>query len=242
MKAPWSRLRRAGDSAILLDFGDTFDPSVSRVLQSTATTIRGAGVDGIWGVVPAYTTVLVEFDPLVINGSRVVTLLESMEVTVVPTPQRCLEVPVLYGGDCGRDLTSVAHAVGLSKGEVVLAHTGQPYLVYCIGFAPGFPMCGTLPASLQLPRRSSPRTEVPSGSVAIAGAQTGIYPVRSPGGWHLIGRTPAVLFDLEQDPPVPYQPGDLLQFRSVAGSEFAELEQAAASGEHVIRELPRATH
>jgi len=232
---------RAGDSAILLDFGDALNAEVSRVVQSTAKTIRSAKVHGIWGVVPAYTTVLVEFDPLVVNGPRVVMLLESLDVTVIAGLQRVVEVPVVYGGRDGPDLTSVANAVGLPEDEVVLVHTGQPYLIYCMGFAPGFPMCGVLPRSLHLPRRASPRTNVPAGSVAIAGAQTGIYPNESPGGWSLIGRTPAVLWDVDGDAPLPYQPGDSLQFRSVTRSEFAELEQAAAAGEQIIRELPHAT-
>lgn len=241
MRVPWSRLKCAGDSAILLEFGEAFDPAVNRVLHSTATAIRNAAVDGIWGVVPAYATLLVEFDPLAISGSQVVTVLESIDVTITSAPQRRFEIPATYGGAYGPDLGAVAEAVGISEEAVVLAHIAQPYLIYCIGFAPGFPMCGTLPESLHLARRSSPRTAVPAGSVAIAGSQTGIYPIQSPGGWHLLARTPAALFHLDRDPPVPYEPGDLLQFRPVAESEFVELEQAAATGVDIIHEMPNAT-
>ncbi|MHB1502323.1 MAG: 5-oxoprolinase subunit PxpB [Candidatus Dormibacteria bacterium] len=237
MRVPWRRLTYAGDSAILLEFAQTIDPTVSRVLHSTAAAVRGAAIAGMWGIVPAYASLLLEFDPLVISGPQVAEALESLDITITSSPPRLFEVPVAYGGAFGPDLEAVAAGAGTSAAAVVAAHTAQPYLIYCIGFAPGFPMCGTLPDALQLARRSSPRTAVPAGSVAIAGAQTGIYPLRSPGGWHLLGRTPARLFHLDREPPVLYRPGDFLQFRSVGEAEFAELERAVAGGREVVREV-----
>lgn len=234
MRCPWSAVHGAGEGALLLEFGSSLDPKLTQAIHATAHAVRKAAINGVWGVVPAYTTLLVEFDPLVATSQAVLDSLRGIEVTIHEESCQYFVIPSLYGGEYGVDLEDVARAIGLAPKDVVAMHTAGRYQIYCIGFSPGFPLCGVLPERIRIPRHSSPRTVVPAGSVAIAGAQTGIYPTASPGGWNLLGRTPAELFHLDRDPPVVYHPGDFVQFRSIERSEYDELAHAVREGIDVI--------
>jgi inhibitor of KinA len=139
-----------------------------------------------------------------------------------------VEIPVCYGGEFGADLDFVAKHANLTPGEVIEIHSAADYLVHMIGFAPGFPYLGGMSSKIAAPRRSSPRLKVPAGSVGIAGEQTGIYPLETPGGWQLIGRTPLALFRPEQDPPTLLQPGDIVRFRPITPQQFRELKEQPA--------------
>lgn len=230
-------LTPAGDGGLLIEFGDRIDPVINRAVHQMARAITHAHIPGVWGIVPAFSTLLVEFDPFVTTVEQLQALIPELPLEASAEKARCFDIPVCYGGDFGEDLPGVAERLGLHPQEVIEQHTAHPYQVYCIGFSPGFPLCGILPERLRLPRRSSPRTAVPAGSVAIAGSQTGIYPMSSPGGWHLLGRTPARLFAWDRNPPVRYQPGDLLRFRSIEPAEFAALEAQVLVGIDVIAEV-----
>ena len=235
----WQKAACAGDGALLLTFGQHMDPQVNDLVHRVGAAVRAAALPGVWGIVAAYTTLLIEYDPLVTDDQEVLARVRQLPVADDQRTPRCFVLPVLYGGEAGPDLPSVATALGLGPDEVVALHTASPYRIYCLGFSPGFPLCGILPAALSVPRRSSPRTVVPAGSVAIAGSQTGVYPTETPGGWHLLGKTPLSLFTLQRDPPILYQPGDSLWFRAIDANEFARLTELARTGRAMIEEMPR---
>lgn len=223
-KRPWQHAAAAGDSALMLDFGEEISPEINERVQQAFRVISTANVLPVVGLIPGFSSLLVEFSPAHTAADLLEEQLAQLDYQGAPTYRgRTIEIPTWYGGEAGPDLVEVSRQLGLTPNEVVERHTGTPYRIYCIGFAPGFPLAGILPAELRLPRRSVPRTRVPAGSVAIAGAQTGIYPTVSPGGWHLIGRTPGVLFDWAQSQPCIYQPGDSLRFRSISEAEYRDL-------------------
>lgn len=228
---PWTRALPAGDAAVLLEFGTTIDPETNAAVHRVFRTLAADPPAGVTGLIPAYATLLVEFDPTVTTRAQVLADLAGRRYTGGVEAGRRVVLPVLYGGEGGPDLEEVARAAGISPDEVVRLHAGQDYRVYAVGFSPGFPFLGIVPEAIQLPRRASPRTRVPKGSVAIAGRQTGVYPADSPGGWHLIGRTPVPLFELGRTPPVPYQVGDRVRFRPVDAATYAELAERWRSGQ-----------
>lgn len=201
-----------GDSALLISWrGSQGHDAVQRLRVRLDALALEHGLE----LIPGIASLLVCFDPVRYEPACLQTalqaLLEPVSVPVTSSP-RIVSVEVEYGGEHGMDLPFVAGASGLTSDEVIALHTAAPMPVLMIGFMPGFPYIGELPAGLQLPRRVEPRTAVPAGSVAVANDQTGIYPARSPGGWHIIGRTAARLFDPRRDPPTLLMPGDLVQF------------------------------
>ncbi|HVZ63560.1 MAG TPA: 5-oxoprolinase subunit PxpB [Lacunisphaera sp.] len=225
-----------GDMALQIEVGDTIDEQTHRRVQLAWRALTAAPLPGVIEVVPAYTTVTVYYDPaLVVEAGApedaVVTWLGTRLAERLKTPPkigkgkpRLVEVPVCYEAEFAPDLALVAKHAGLKPEEVVQLHSAQQYLVYLIGFAPGFPYLGGLPKVLETPRRAKPRMTIPPGSVGIGGAQTGIYPLATPGGWNLIGRTPLRLFRPDEDPPVLLCAGDNVKFRPIDREEFARLE------------------
>jgi KipI family sensor histidine kinase inhibitor len=215
------RIDPFGDAALLVTLGDEVDEALNERAHALARLVlrRRAAGDPPWGVpVPGYASVLVPFDPGRISPAeaeaRLTDLLaEPWEDAALPQAGPTLHaIPVRYGGEDGPDLDEVATRTGLSRAEVVERHASVDYRVYLLGFAPGFAYLGVLPPELELPRRPEPRTRVPAGSVAIAGRQTAVYPFATPGGWHLLGRTDAVLWDPTADPPATLRPGDRVRF------------------------------
>lgn len=208
-----------GETLLLLRLGDAIDAATNARVHALAATLRAAALDGIIDVVPAYASLAVRYDPLAWDrgGAAPWRLLERALREIEAPAQRagiarCVAIPVRYGGEDGPDLELVARHAGLGVDEVVRRHAGATYRVAMLGFAPGFPYLLGLDPALQLPRRAEPRLRVPAGSVAIGGAQTGIYPRELPGGWHLVGRTPLSLFDPRADPPCLLAPGDEVRF------------------------------
>jgi inhibitor of KinA len=220
------RILAAGDQALLIEFGEEIKPAINRRVQAFTKRASQQRISGIGELVPSYCTALVYYDPLLLSFAQAASWAGeflsggSVEVESAPTIKK---VPVLYGGPYGSDLDFVAEHNGISVEEVIRFHTSQTYLVYVVGFSPGFTAMGTVPEKIQAPRLSTPRTRVPAGSVGIGGVQTGIYPVESPGGWRLIGRTPLRLFDLNWTPPSHFQAGDYARFYSISEEEFREL-------------------
>jgi len=203
----------ASDRSLLVVFDDRITLAAHRdVLRLTPLLRR---VPGVTNVHPAYASILIDFDPLAIRHSGVERAAAELfaEAAAAPVPEpRLVEIPVVYGGEYGPDLEGVAALTGHTPDEVVAIHSGAEYLVYFLGFSPGFPYLGGMPESIAAPRLETPRRRVPAGSVAIGGRQTGVYPMASPGGWRIIGRTPLRLFDLAADPPVLLQMGDRVRF------------------------------
>ncbi len=203
-----------GAAALLLE-ATPATPLANRLVLALADQLAAAPPDGVSGAVPAISSLLVTFDPLQISLAQLRPLIERLLAELEPAPDRparIVTIPVRYGGADGPDLETAAQLLGLSPHELVALHSGQIYRVMMLGFAPGFPYIGPLPTALRLPRRSTPRSAVAAGSVAIAAGLTGIYPARLPGGWHLIGRTDLTMFDPMADPPALLAAGDGVRF------------------------------
>lgn len=208
------RLHHAGDSLVLVEFESTIAPDVNRRAVALAGAIAAARVPGVRDVVPAYASVGVHVDPLRFDQATLDAVVSHAWDTAAGAepPARVVEIPVCYGGAFGPDLADVAAFAGCTEADVIARHAAGRYRVYMLGFLPGFAYLGGVEASIAMPRRSTPRTSVPAGSVGIAGQQTGVYPCESPGGWRLIGRTPVAMFDLTRPVPALLAPGDTVRF------------------------------
>src|SRR5256714_796659 len=226
------RIEPLGDSALLVRVADEFHPEKS--LDEVLRVIRQlelAEIPGVIELAPAYTTIGVFFDPARAGGfdELKTTIERAVQISLEPARPRAgtasiIEVPVCYETEFAPDLDEIAQS-GLPPEEVVRRHSSASYRVACVGFTPGFPYLSGLPVELTTPRRTTPRKEVPSGSVAIGGTQTGIYPRKSPGGWNIIGRTPLQLFDVERESPALFHAGDHARFRRISRDEFDRLSQ-----------------
>src|SRR5438309_1556905 len=201
----------AGDRALLVTVGRSIEPKLLGQVLALDQALRAHRPKGLLSTVPAYASLLCGFDPGVTDSDHLEDSIRQLEgrVQVMVPSGPVTDVPTRYDGP---DLADVAAKTELTPTGVIEAHANREYLVYCVGFAPGFTYCGSLPNQLSLPRLASPRLRVSAGSIGIAGRQTGIYAVESPGGWHLIGRTALQLFDPAADPPARFKPGDRLRF------------------------------
>jgi inhibitor of KinA len=220
-------IRIAGDSALLVDFGSIISSDNSRrVAALTARLAESAPDPDIVHVQPAYSSVLVRFDVRRTDHAAVASRLRGLFESgprIKSSPARMREIPVCYGGVFGPDLGDVAAAAGLSPEETIETHAAAEYSVGFLGFMPGFAYLSGLPAKLAVPRLAVPRRVVPAGSVGIAGPQTGVYPVSSPGGWRLIGRTPVAMFDPAREPMSYLALGDIVRFKAISVEEFEAL-------------------
>lgn len=212
-----ARIVSASDRAFLVVFGDAIDSDAARDVRLLSAWLREDPPAGLVDLNPAYASLLVRFDPLRADPLFVEEMLTDRSGRLAGRSDRAprtFDIPVRYGGDDGLDLAEVARATGLSAREVVDAHSGADYRVEFIGFVPGFPYLAGLPERLRTPRKIRPRERVPAGSVAIAGAQAGIYPFPSPGGWNVIGRTDLALFDSRGTAKATLAAGDRVRFRA----------------------------
>jgi 5-oxoprolinase (ATP-hydrolysing) subunit B len=212
------RFSPAGDSALLVELGDQIDLALNRRLHALADWLRGQ--PGLGEAVPGYASLLVHYDPLRLLYPEVLAQIQrglAQAGSADPSPARRIEIPLRYGGEDGPDLDFVARHCGLSAAEVIRRHSQAEYVVYFLGFTPGFPYLGGMDPAIAAPRLETPRTRVPAGSVGIAANQTGLYPFESPGGWRIIGRTSAILFDPLSQPPALLAPGDVVRFIPQAG-------------------------
>ena len=215
--------RPMGDRSLLVELGEKIAPDVNRRVQELMLQLQQARLPGVREFAPGYRSLLVVFDPLTLSPSELkarITDVAGRPGSAGLPQAKLLTVPVFYGGDYGPDLEGVAGHLGISTDEVIRLHTETMYRVYMIGFTPGYPYMGELPAALAVPRRSTPRTRVPKGSVGIAQRQTGIYSVESPGGWQIIGWTPIELFDPTRQLPSLLEMGDRVKFEAVRQVEI----------------------
>lgn len=225
-----------GDAALVVSLGERADEAAVAQVRAVAAQIMAGHVAGVTDVVPAFASVAVFYEPAVAAdyatmAAKVAELAGQVDATAARLEPRRVEIPVCYGGEFGPDLSLVAERAGVSPEQVRTLHRETEYWVQAIGFAPGFPYLGGLPPTLATPRRATPRTLVPAGSVAIGGAQTGIYPFATPGGWNIIGRTPSALFDANQTEPALLRMGDRVSWREVSQAEFALLARASGKPE-----------
>ncbi len=214
-------IRECGESMLLVELGQAIDPILNEHAIVLAARIRARKARGVRDVAPGYCTVGVHFDPLQTDLAALEQAIQSefrsLESINAIADRAIVEIPVRYGGNEGPDLAAVAEHARCSEGEVVERHTARVYRVYMLGFVPGFCYMGRVDASIAAPRHRVPRERVPAGSVGIAGGQTGVYPVESPGGWQLIGRTDTVMFDPNRARPSLLAPGDRVRFVAVRG-------------------------
>jgi inhibitor of KinA len=224
----------SADSAVVVEFGDRIDRAVSDQVLGLAARMRASEITGVIEVVPTFRSLMVHYDPLRTSAKQLIDAIETMLAsrTVLERKRRLWRVPVCYERDFAPDLESVARETKLAPADVVSLHNGTRYHVYMIGFVPGYPYMGDLVEALVLPRRADPRMRVPPGSVSIATTMTAIYPVESPGGWHLIGTTPIRIFDPQAAQPALFAPGDAVEFEAIDRGSFAKIRSAAERREY----------
>jgi inhibitor of KinA len=231
------RMLTAGEQGLVVEFGNTISPVINAKVHRLAELLQRELGSSLLEVVPTYRSLLVYFDPLAMTrqvlSEKISAFIEQDSGT--PTAQnagRVVVIPVCYGGEYGPDLPFVAQHNGLTTEEVIAIHTSSPYLVYMLGFTPGFPYLGGMSEKIATPRLEKPRTKIPAGSVGIAGSQTGFYPVESPGGWQLIGRTPVKAFTADSANPFLFAAGDYLQFEAITEKEYISIQKAVEAGSY----------
>ena len=225
------RFRTAGDRGLLVEYGDIIDPDVNNKVRSMAMVMEQNAPEGVIEVIPTYRSLLIVYEPSRTNPVKLQKILKAFEARLdeikIPPPDT-VEIPVCYGGEFGPDIEYVAESHNLTVEEVIELHCRPEYLIYMVGFTPGFPFLGGLSDKLHTPRLETPRTFVPEGSVGVANNQTGIYPVASPGGWRLLGRTPVKLFAPGRRNPFLYQAGDRIKFNPITAEEYARIFEQEA--------------
>ncbi len=222
--------RLAGDTGLLVEFGDGIDPKVNAKVRSMAAAFRHKMPDGIIEIIPTYRSLLFILDPTRIHPDQLSSMVEQHESMLDhedDAEAKVVEIPVCYGGEYGPDIENVKASAGLDTQEVISLHSKPDYMIYMVGFTPGFPFLGGLAKELFTPRLTTPRIAVPAGSVGIANNQTGMYPIESPGGWQIIGRTPLTLFAPQRDNPFLYKAGDMIRFIPISQDKFEQIKNEA---------------
>ena len=223
----------AGDSAVCVEFGNEISPEINKKIRAFKIAVEKSDIPGIVETVPTYRSLLVHYHPEVIGfkakKEKFDKLMGSLSSIPIPPPT-VIEIPVLYGGEMGPDIENVAEHNHKTVEEVIKIHTSEEYLIYMIGFIAGFPYLGGMSKEIATPRLKSPRVKIEGGSVGIAGEQTGIYPVASPGGWQLIGRTPLKLYDADREKPVLLEAGQYIKFAAVTEEEYKKIEKEVEDG------------
>lgn len=235
------KLLTAGDSSILLQFGNTIDPAINRKIAATVQLMREQHINGVTDVIPAFCSLLINYDPRVISYEQIKRRMEALvkiDVSAGDTRKRVFEIPVCYGGEFGPDIQNIADHAGLSVEEVIQIHTSRDYLIYMLGFLPGFTYLGGLDERIHTPRLANPRIRIPAGSVGIGGSQTGIYPMDSPGGWQLMGQTPVKTYDPDREVPILVEAGDYIRFVPIDEDEFHRIKELVDKNEYqcIVRE------
>ena len=226
----------AGDRAIVIELGDEISIECNRRIHSLHREIVRENLPGIIDIIPTYRSILVQYDVRLVSFGELKDRLSEVEggsAEVTEENVNVVELPVLYGGDYGPDLEYVARNAEMEVDEVIELHSAMDYPVYMMGFTPGFPYLGGMSEEIATPRLGTPRGVIPAGSVGIAEAQTGVYPIESPGGWRLIGRTPLRLFDVTRSPPSLIEAGDRVRFVPLSGEEeYRSIEEQAGLDEY----------
>jgi inhibitor of KinA len=228
----------SGDSAFIIKTGNIISEETNISVRKLLIRIENAKIDGIIDFIPSYNELMVCYNPVVIGYRKILDTLRSFEESIdtIELPQASvIHIPVLYGGDAGPDLNEVADFTGLSAEEVVNIHHSTSYLVYMLGFTPGFCYLGGMDQRIAVPRKQTPRFKIPGGAVGIAEKQTGIYPIESPGGWQLIGQTPVRLFDPLKKPEFLVTAGDYIKFFPVKEDEYTNISRDVKEGVYKVK-------
>ncbi|WP_271399036.1 5-oxoprolinase subunit PxpB [Salinicoccus roseus] len=230
-------IRQFAENALTIYMGDEIDEEINRKLVALRHHIEGMEVDGINEIVLSYTSLIIYFDIFRTAAGTLEAMMEGIDEAALLDEEieyRVIEIPVCYGGEYGPDIGNFEEN-GLSEQEVIDMHADKEYLVYMLGFMPGFPYLGGLDEKLHKPRLETPRVRIPAGSVGIGGRQTGMYPFESPGGWNLLGRTPVPLFDPGRVETILYAAGDRIIYRPIDEDEYERIEKEIASGEYEVK-------
>ena len=207
------KISTAGDSALLIEFGQEISPEINARITAFVHLLKAQHIEGVQDMIPAFTSLLINYDPRVVNYKS-----------------RVFEIPVCYGGEYGPDIENIAKHAGLTEEEVIEIHSSKDYLIYMLGFLPGFSYLGGLDERIHTPRLANPRIRIPAGSVGIGGSQTGIYPLDSPGGWQFLGMTPVKTYDPEREDPILFEAGNYIRFVPVSEEEYKQIKEQVENG------------
>ncbi|MDO4976879.1 MAG: 5-oxoprolinase subunit PxpB [Eubacteriales bacterium] len=235
------RIAAAGDSSILIEFEKEIRPDINQKISATVQLLKAQHTPGVIDIIPAFCSLLINYDPRVISFDEMKKRLEEIlkiEVKAGESRKRVYEIPVCYGGKYGPDIQTIADNAGLSIEEVIQIHSSCDYLIYMLGFLPGFCYLGGLDERIHTPRLANPRLKISAGSVGIGGSQTGIYPLDSPGGWQLMGMTPVKTYDPDREVPILVEAGDYIRFIPIDEEEYLRIKDLVEKNEYevVIRE------
>lgn len=225
----------AGDKALTIEYGDEISEDISGKVRSMMVALESNKIDGIIETVPTYRSLMVHYDALTIGYDELVKKLKDLEnklEDIFLPESKVIEIPTVYGGEYGLDIENVAYHNKITVDEVIKIHSSKEYLIYMLGFTPGFPYLGGMDERIATPRLESPRTKIRKGSVGIAGSQTGIYPIDSPGGWQLIGKTPLKLYEPKIEIPILLKAGDYIKFVPISEDKYKKIEHSINSGDY----------
>jgi KipI family sensor histidine kinase inhibitor len=229
------RILTEGDSSLLVEFGDEICPEINQKISAIVQLLKKQQVEGVVDLIPAFCSLLINYDPRVISFEEISQRVQGIlkvDVKAGTRKKKVYEIPVCYGGAYGPDIETIASHAGLSVEEVIRIHASRDYLIYMLGFLPGFCYLGGLDERIHTPRLSNPRIKISAGSVGIGGSQTGIYPLDSPGGWQLMGMTPVKTYDPSRDTPILVEAGDYIRFVPIDEAEFQRIKALVDRGEY----------
>ena len=229
------KILTAGDASLLIEFGREISPEINSKITATVQLMKEQHIEGVVDIIPAFCSLLINYDPRVISYDEIkkrMKRLLKMDIKAGEMNKRVFEIPVCYGGEYGPDLANIAAHAGLSEEEVVKIHSSRDYLIYMLGFLPGFCYLGGLDERIHTPRLANPRIKINAGSVGIGGSQTGIYPLDSPGGWQLMGMTPVKTYDPDREVPILLSAGDYIRFIPVDEAEYLRIKELVERGEY----------
>ena len=227
-----------GDSSLLIVFGEEISPAINAKIASVVRLMREQHIEGIVDVIPAFASLLINYNPQVLSYRTLRERMEalmSLDLDTQEAVKRVYQIPVCYGGKYGPDIQAIADHAGLSVEEVISIHSSCDYLIYMLGFLPGFCYLGGLDQRIHTPRLSNPRLSIPAGSVGIGGSQTGIYPMDSPGGWQLMGMTPVKTYDPKREVPILVNAGEYIRFIPITGDEFLQIKDEVDRGTYKVK-------
>lgn len=231
------RILTAGDSSLLVEFGKEISPDINRKIAATVQLMKEQHIEGVVDIIPAFCSLLINYDPRVISYEEMKQRMQDLirvDAKAEAGRKRVFEIPVCYGGEYGPDIANIAKNAGLSEKKVIEIHSSRDYLIYMLGFLPGFTYLGGLDERIHTPRLATPRIKINAGSVGIGGSQTGIYPLDSPGGWQLMGMTPVKTYDPEREIPILVEAGDYIRFVPITEAEYLEIKAQVERGEYQV--------
>lgn len=231
------KILTAGDASLLVEFGKEINPDINRKIAATVQLMREQHIEGVVDVIPSFCALLINYDPRVIGYEEIKSRIKDLlrvEIKAGSERKKIFEIPVCYGGEFGPDIKTIADHAGLTEEEVIEIHSSRDYLIYMLGFLPGFCYLGGLDERIFTPRLASPRIKIDAGSVGIGGSQTGIYPLDSPGGWQLMGKTPVKTYDPDREVPILVEAGDYIRFVPIDEEEFYRIKELVDKNEYQV--------